>query len=787
MTQCSARRNVILDIRCLQDPNYAERGIGRHTTAILRNTPDDFRVFGLTDPALGALSPKAKDTVDGLYLNAYAGSKSGTPSAPPDCFVMMSPMTHDVLFPARLLADPTLLRAAVVHDFIPLRLADPGQTKTLGYSLAMRWLARCNLFLPNSRSSANDLTTLLRVPESAITVTGCALDPLFEKNAGTSADPTPRHVLVAGGGARRKNPEVVIRAHARSPAMQHGAGIPLVIAGSYQPSDAGAFKALAASAGGRADLVEVPGHVPDETLLDLFHNARVVVCSSRDEGFSIPVVEAMAVGLPCLVSEIPAHAELVTDAECRFHPEDATELCTMLERATTDSSWRAAILARQADVWPIFRATNVANRFWGAIRRGLYHYAPAISSRRRPRVAVLSPLPPERSGVADYTAAMCMDLGRLVDLHVFSDAPAQKAMGNVAVVRPLGEWPHLSNDFDRVISVAGNSHFHTRIVELLLRYGGACVAHDARMAGFYRTLLGLERTLAVAANELGRPVSESELSTWLVDENKLPALFLGEIAQSAAPTIVHSSITANLFREKYGVAAAYLPFSIMRPWRPEELAKDRRAMARGRLGLAADEIVIATFGYVNASKAPQECIWALQTLRAWGIPASLHFVGAMEAEHPGGMNLRHLAAELGVERYVRFADGFQSEQTYRDYLAGADLAVQLRTVGLGSVSAALMDCAAAGLPVVTNQSLAAAIGVPDYVRTVPDALSPLLVAEALASLLSAGLAAERPEAARRDYCEQRSFVAYSAGLCEALELDLGAPSKLASKLADAPA
>jgi hypothetical protein len=86
------------------------------------------------------------------------------------------------------------------------------------------------------------------------------------------------------------------------------------------------------------------------------------------------------------------------------------------------------------------------------------------------------------------------------------------------------------------------------------------------------------------------------------------------------------------------------------------------------------------------------------------------------------------------------------------------------------VSGALLDCAAAGLPSVTNEALGPAVGVPEYVHSIPGAISPLLLAEALADLLDAGLAAERPEARRRAFTEERSFAAYARGLCQALAL-----------------
>ena len=184
---------------------------------------------------------------------------------------------------------------------------------------------------------------------------------------------------------------------------------------------------------------------------------------------------------------------------------------------------------------------------------------------------------------------------------------------------------------------------------------------------------------------------------------------------------------------------------------------------------------------MHDTKAPDECIWALDVLRGWGIPASLHFVGDVHLVGDRGASLRALAARLGLEEHVRFLGSFVSEQVYRDYLVGADLALQLRTYGFGALSGAVLDCAAVGLPTVTNAALGAAVEVPDaYVSTVPDALSPLQVAEALAALLDAGLAARRPEEARVAFCEARTMPSYARGLCGVLGLDVPATARAAA-------
>ena len=784
VTSKAGRCSVIIDVRCLQDRDYAGRGVGRHVLGMLRLAPRNWHLIGLTDRALPAVSPEARETLDAVATSAYAATTSGASQYPAACFISSSPMTHDPLFAGRLLSDPVLLRAAIVYDFIPRRLPErymPHPADRVRYAVGLRWLARCDLFTPIWYSAARDLATMLRVPASGIVVTGCALDPAFETIPAAARGLPRRHLLVVGGGDPRKNPEVVIRAHARSSVMQQGAGIPLVIAGSYSEDHARAFHTVAANAGGRPELVEVPGRVPEEALMELHAQALVMICPSYDEGFSLPVIEGMAAGLPCLASDIPAQAELVEDAACRFSPDDDVALRSKLERVLADEAWRAAILARQAEVWPRFRASVVAGRFWDAIGRRMEAgaprqqrvvplAAPPVSRGHRARVAMLSPLPPDRSGVADYTAATAAELGRLVDLHVFTEAAQPKPLRNAAIW-PLTALPHLKHDFDRVISVIGNSDFHLRIFEMLRRYGAACIAHDARMMGFYVILLGRKRALAVAGKELGRQVSEAELDAWLADEGKLEALFLGEIAESATPTIVHSRITAQMFADRYGVAPAYLPFSIYRPWRAEQLTRECRAAARARLGILPGEVAIVTFGHVHDNKAPEDCVWAIDVLRSWGIPATLHFAGAFhDQSHASG--LRPLVAQLGLASAVRFASGYVSEQTYRDYLVGSDLAIQLRTYGLGALSGALLDCAAAGLPTVTNESLAAAVEVPDYIRAIPDAISPVLLAGALADLLAAGLAAERPEQARCVFSEERSFRGYARNLCQHLAIDV---------------
>jgi glycosyltransferase involved in cell wall biosynthesis len=772
--------NIIVDLRCLQDPDYARRGVGRHALNLLRYgaSRGGLRLIGLVDDTLPPVETEVRDLFQVIVSNAYAGIQAATAESPAlsrrGCFLSLSPMTHDPLWTSRLMADKTWLRVSVVYDFIPRRKPErylPTDAARLRYAIGLCWLGRSDLFASISRATGKDLQAITRIPSRDVVVTGCSIDPVFERIHSTASHHPPRHVLMVGGADPRKNPETLVRAHARAASLQE-AGVPLVIAGNYDAAAARAFRNLATKSGGRPDLVEVPGHLDDAALLDLYARAAVMVCPSHDEGFSIPIVEAMAAGIPSVASDIPAHQELVEDPALRFAADDDTALSSLLDRIVTDPAWRQEVATRQKTAWPRFRAEEVGRRFWDSVLERLPSRAPAPRRGHRPRVALLSPVAPDRSGVADYTVRTCRELGRLVDLHVFTLTEDALPLEGVAAQSPLSALPHLMPSFDRVVSVVGNSHFHLRIFELLQRYGAACIAHDARMLGFYRVLLGLNRTLAVASKELQRPVGEAELNGWLADEGTTKALLLGEIAAAASPMIVHSAITAREVLERHGVAARHVPFSIYRPWQPMDLTPAKRAAARSRLGLGEADIAIATFGQVDRTKGPEECIWALDMLRGWGIPASLYFVGP-EDRSDRGRALHALARELGIADNVRFMPGdYLSEQTYRDYLIAADLGIQLRTYGLGGLSGAVLDCAAVGLPTVANFSLAEAVGVPSYIRSIPDALSPVLLAEALAGLLEDGLSAKRPEAERSAFSESRSMRRYAVSLCEALSLEV---------------
>ena len=754
-------RDLIIDMRCLQDVGYAERGIAAHSRSAILQAREvspmarAARIIGIVDQSLPPLPDAVAAVADVIRPNAY-WPQTGRQTV----FVNPSPMSPDQSFVSRLLLARHVRKAAFVYDFIPFDeperyLASPATR--LDYHTAIAWLNRYDLFLPISEDSKARLAGLYRLDGRAAAVTGVPLAPWLENSRKQPA--LAKHILVVAGDDARKNPELVVRAHAASRVLQEQR-IPLIITGNYAPSRQAQFRALAAAHGGAEKLILMPGRVTQEVLQAQYRNALCVVTASRAEGFSMPVIEAMAAGVPSIVSDIPVHAALVKAPVLRFGTDDDVALTALMERLALDPAFRQWALDEQEMVWPQFRARDVAAKLWSAVEAMLPAALPRISTLRRPRIAMLTPLPPVKSGVADYSASLATALGQHADVSVFTIQPARAAL-------PASGLPHVMRQFDRVVSVMGNSTAHNEIYDLQMRYGGACICHDARLLGFSIARNGMAATALAAGRELGRKVNEAELELWTYNETKREANFLSELADTARPLIFHARHSVTALKQQLNKDARYLPFAIYRPWSGGTITPKAKAEARARLGLDQDERLIASFGFINYIKGIKPALRALALLRDSGFACRLIWAGEPGADLP---RFRAMAAALDVADCVTFQTSFLSESSYRDHLLAADCGLQLRAGGKGNISGALQDCIAAGLPSVANDDLAENLDAPSFVRRVPDRLNPTEISNALRRVFVGNQPRNVYEPERAAYCDEHSMARYASSLCATLEL-----------------
>lgn len=137
------------------------------------------------------------------------------------------------------------------------------------------------------------------------------------------------YVVYMGSFIGYKNVETLIRGAAL-------AELELVLLSKITPSRKNELSSLAEKVGGKVRFV---GGVSDPEYLDLLQGARALVSASKDEGFGIPVVEAMGQGIPVVVSDLEIFREIAQEAGSYFAPQDEHALAAHLAALGDKDTW----------------------------------------------------------------------------------------------------------------------------------------------------------------------------------------------------------------------------------------------------------------------------------------------------------------------------------------------------------------------------------------------------------------------------------------------------------------
>jgi len=221
---------------------------------------------------------------------------------------------------------------------------------------ARRAAARSDLIIAVSEFTAAQVRDLLGVEPGRIRVVPHGVH-LPETPPSSNREPFILHV---GAIQKRKNLVRLVRAFARLPRNWR-----LVLAGSSGYGAAEVFEEITRSP--RRGDIEVTGYVPHARLEELYRRAALLAFPSLDEGFGLPVLEAMARGLPVLTSNRSALAEVAGDAALLVDPEDEEALGWALERLAGDAELRQSLAARglaRARLFPWRRAIEATRRVY---------------------------------------------------------------------------------------------------------------------------------------------------------------------------------------------------------------------------------------------------------------------------------------------------------------------------------------------------------------------------------------------------------------------------------------
>lgn len=242
---------------------------------------------------------------------------------------------HPLLMPARSAA-----RVITIHDLNFLSHPERTQREIRrDYPVLARAHARrADAIIVSSRFTAGEVVRLLGVDAGRISI--CA--------AGAPAW-TPRTTAPANGYALflgtlepRKNVGGLLDAYERL--LAHRTMPELVLAGQATSAARPWLERIARPP--LAGQVRHIGYVDQSALRELYAGARVLVMPSFEEGFGLPVLEAMTAGVPVVASNRGALPEVLGDAGLLIDPERADDLASALDRIVSDDAFAQACAAR---------------------------------------------------------------------------------------------------------------------------------------------------------------------------------------------------------------------------------------------------------------------------------------------------------------------------------------------------------------------------------------------------------------------------------------------------------
>jgi glycosyltransferase involved in cell wall biosynthesis len=259
-------------------------------------------------------------------------------------------------------------RLVTIHDLVWRLYPETATAFNLWISRRFigRSISQANQIVADSESTRRDLEQVLGVPRSKIRVVHLGVaDTYHPRDPAASARfiaakfrVSENYISAVGTIEPRKNLVTLIEAMAllRSrDALRHQ----LLLAGASGWKNSQIYASIKRH-GLTPEQVKFLGYVPDEDLPLLYSGAAAFVFPSLYEGFGLPLVEAMACGVPIVASNVSSIPEVVKDGAMLVSPRSPEGFADAITRITSDSSLRRTLAQKGLERAQHFRWDNAA-------------------------------------------------------------------------------------------------------------------------------------------------------------------------------------------------------------------------------------------------------------------------------------------------------------------------------------------------------------------------------------------------------------------------------------------
>ena len=310
---------------------------------------------------------------------------------------------------------------------------------------------------------------------------------------------------------------------------------------------------------------------------------------------------------------------------------------------------------------------------------------------RTGKIAFVTPMPPERSGIAAYAAELLSAFDDKYRIDVYSDDIEHGAFK--FPIYPWQEFETKALTYDLIVYQLGNSAFHWYMLDMMLKYPGLVVLHDFflsdlmnymsaakyRTMDYIRQMLYASHEVICVDSDIGGMVERYPINKMVFDFSQ--------------GVIFHSAYCQGLY-ERFYPSCPHPPFYIVpliRGGQKEIMPEDKR-LARRELGIDEECFLAITLGIVSRKKLPHIFLEAGKMFLSEYPDSMFIYVG-------DGIE----TCGLDVSRYESIrSTGYVTDELYEKYIMAADVAVQLRSGSRGETSKAVLDCMSFGVPVILN-------------------------------------------------------------------------------------
>ena len=325
---------------------------------------------------------------------------------------------------------------------------------------------------------------------------------------------------------------------------------------------------------------------------------------------------------------------------------------------------------------------------------------------RRVRLALFSPLPPTKSGIADYTVELLERLCARHAIDVFVASREERAAWPVAqapfTVRDAHDfvWARVRTPYDLVVYQMGNAWCHDYMWPYLFRWPGLVVLHDAHLHHARawsllrrRRLDDYRAELAFNHPSLSPDAAEIGLSGFSGPLYYFWPMLRAVVSSARAVAVHNPRLAADLAGEFPATPVRAIPMGVADPVASAEAAH----AVRRRYGFGPEAVVLSAFGGITPEKRIEPILEALATARRYQPAVRLLLVG-QALPH---FDALAAARALGVDDLVTFA-GYVETGALPAYLAASDVVLSLRWPSARETSASWLRAIAAGRPTLVT-------------------------------------------------------------------------------------